>query len=246
MRPYVAVLSLLLLVSLLLGEVRAQRHPEDSQRLPCAAQPNQKSIDLDARRDYRGCQFAGSLARPERTARNFLQRFAGPLGMVADLSDLVTVSTHRGIASAHTRLSQQHRGLPIFGAELSVHQGRDGSVTGLHTNYQVHAQAGPIRAKVVRRVAIARAEAAISMQRQRLAPKHRRVWFAGPGQSLRIAHEVWIYSAEPLGDFLTLVDGKSGKILLQENRMAFATGEALIFWPNAMQTSGDTSLQDNG
>jgi choice-of-anchor B domain-containing protein len=135
--------------------------------------------------------------------------------------------------------------LPIFGANLSVHQGRAGSVTAFHTNYQVRPEAGPIRARVVRRGAIAHAEAAISMQRERLPPKHRRVWFAAPGQALRIAHEVWVYSAEPLGDFLTVVDGATGKILFQENRIVFALGEALVFWPSPAQTSGDTGLQDN-
>lgn len=223
----------------------AQRHPGDNMRLPCAAQPNQKTLDLDERRDYRGCRFGGSLREPEQSARRFLRHYQQVLG-IEDLGALKTVSVRHGLHSAHTRFVQEVRGIPVFGGDLSVHQGRDGSITAVHSHLRVEPGTGPIRAPIVRRSAVRLAEEAVGLQEERLAPRHRRVWFADKKSQLRIAHEVWVYAADPLGDFLVVVDGHSGKILFRENRMAFAEGEALVFWPNPMQTTGNTGLQDNG
>ena len=235
----------LLLVLLPALSANAQRHPGDDKRLPCVAQPNQKTVDLDSRRDYRGCRYGGNLAQPELSARRFLQHYGAVLG-ITDMADLKTVSVKRGLHSAHTRFVQEVRGIPVFGGDLSVHQGRNGGITAVHSHLRVRPKTGPIRAPIVRRGAVQLAEEAVGLQEERLAPRHRRVWFPEAGSRLRIAHEVWIYAAEPLGDFLVVVDGHSGKILFQENRMVFATGEALVYWPNPVQSSGDTSLQDNG
>ena len=235
----------LLLVLLPALSANAQRHPGDDKRLPCVAQPNQKTVDLDSRRDYRGCRYGGNLAQPELSARRFLQHYEAVLG-ITDMADLKTVSVKRGLHSAHTRFVQEVRGIPVFGGDLSVHQGRNGGITAVHSHLRVRPKTGPIRAPIVRRGAVQLAEEAVGLQEERLAPRHRRVWFPEAGSRLRIAHEVWIYAAEPLGDFLVVVDGHSGKILFQENRMVFATGEALVYWPNPVQSSGNTSLQDNG
>ena len=81
----------------------AQRHPGDNKRLPCAAQPNQKMIDLGTRRDYRTCRYQGNLAQPELSARGFLKHYADVLGMDGNLADIETVDTRRGLATAHTR-----------------------------------------------------------------------------------------------------------------------------------------------
>ena len=223
-----------------------QRHPGDNKRLPCAAQPNQKTVDLETRRDYRTCRYQGSLSQPELSARGFMKHYADALGMEESLADIETIDTRRGLASAHSRFRQLYRGIPIFGARLSVHQGRDGGINAFHTNYKVRPTAGPIAAPIVRREAIGLAEAAVGMTEQRLAPKSRRVWFPQAGRELRIAHEVWVYAAKPLGDFLVVVDAHTGKILFEENRLVFATGEGLVYRPNPYQTSGTTTQPDNG
>lgn len=224
----------------------AQRHPGDNLRLPCAGQPNQKTLDLETRRDYRSCRYQGNLAQPELTARGFLKHYAGALGMEANLADVETVDTRRGLASAHTHFRQLYRGIPIFGARLSIHQGNDGSVNAFHTNYKVRPKAGPIAAPIVKREAVSLAEAAVGMTEKRLPHKSRRVWFPQPGRELRIAHEVWVYAAQPLGDFLVVVDAHTGKILFQENRLVFALGKGSVYRPNPLQTSGTTTEADNG
>ena len=127
-----------------------------------------------------------------------------------------------------------------------MHQGRDGAISAFHTNYKVRPKAGPIAAPIVRREAVKLAEAAVGMTEQRLKPRSRRVWFPQAGRQLHIAHEVWVYAAEPLGDFLVVVDAHTGKILFQENRLVFAEGQGSVFLPNPYQSSGTTTEPDNG
>ncbi|MCH2186738.1 M36 family metallopeptidase, partial [Myxococcota bacterium] len=55
-----------------------------------------------------------------------------------------------------------------------------------------------------------------------------------------------MFSEEPLGDFFTLIDDKSQKVMLQENRILFyVVGSGLVHQPNPIQSSGNTSLSDN-
>ena len=124
-------LSCALGVVLLASGVAAQpgpRHPQDAIRLPCAAQPNAKTVDLSTRRDYRSCQYAGNLSEPEASARAFLQHFAWPLGMDTTLSDLMVADVRQTSVSAMTRFAQQHEGIPIFDTWVQVNQGSDGSI----------------------------------------------------------------------------------------------------------------------
>ena len=222
------------------------RHPEDSLRLPCLAQPNAKTIDLSSRRSYLACSAAGSLEAPEETARHFLEQYSLALNMNAgSVAGLRTVQVKRGLASAHTRFEQTVNGRPVFGAWVSVHQGPAGEVQTLHSNYSVAPISKPRRPKVRRAAARRAAIAAAGVTAERMRHDHRLVWFAVSDGTLRVAHELWIWATEPLGDFLTVVDGVTGKILFQENRISFDTGSGLAFIPNPIQTSGDTSLADN-
>ena len=251
MRPVVIAgfLAVIGLLCSLLAPPASQaqsRHPEDSLRLPCAAQPNAKTVDLTQRRDYRLCQYAGSLAEPEASARALLSHFATRLGMQSDLGDLAVVELRETGVSAHTRFEQQYDGTPIFGAWVKVNQGANGGVTSLHTTYRVAASGGSGQPSISRNRSRQLAMDAAGVQEIRLPERHRKVWFPVAKSELRIAREFWIYSADPLGDFLTVVDGDTGKILFQENRIAFDTGTAKIFWPNPVQFLGDTTLQDNG
>ncbi len=222
------------------------RHPEDSLRLPCLLQPNAKTIDMTRRRSYRACSAGGSLDTPEQTARHFLEQYSPALKMGAEgVAGLRTVQIKRGLASAHTRFEQTVNRRPVFNAWLSVHQGPSGDVQALHTNYSVAPISKPRRPKVRRAAARRAALAAAGVTAERMRHDHRLVWFAAADGTLRVAHELWIWAAEPLGDFLTVVDGVTGKILFQENRIAFDTGSGLVFLPNPVQTSGNTGLTDN-
>lgn|GEM_PF-566872 len=222
------------------------RHPEDSLRLPCLVQPNAKTVDLSNPRSYRACSAPGSLDTPGQSARGFLAWYAPALGMdAAAVAGLRTVQVKRGLASAHTRLQQTVDGLPVFNAWLSVHQGPSGAVQTLHTNYSLALPTGPRRPSVGRATARRAARQAAGVTSTRMRHRHRRVWFAASDGSLRIAHEFWIWSGQPLGDFLSVVDGASGKVLFQENRIAFDTGSGLVNLPNPVQNSGDMTLVDN-
>ena len=218
------------------GAAQTARHPEDNLRLPCAAQPNSKTIDLTGRRNYRGCQFKGNLDQPEASARAFLAHFATPLAINANQADLVLADVRRTSVSAHTRFEQQHEGVPIYGAFVQVNQGSDGSIVSLHTSYRVKRTSGSAQPGISRSRALLLAKEAAGVQEVRLAHRYRKVWFPLNTGELRIAREFWVYSADPLGDFLTVVDGETGKILFQENRIAFDVGSAKLFSPNPFST----------
>ncbi|MGB0619931.1 MAG: cadherin-like domain-containing protein [Myxococcota bacterium] len=182
----------------------------------------------------------------EEGARAFLENHADALGLSPDLADLTTVEVKHGLAGTRTLFAQQRAGLPIHDAYVSVNQDAAGRVTGLFANHHTRDEAtGPLPPAALSAAAaetLAREAAGVSALRSN--SKVEQVWFASSRTELRLAWRLMIYSDRPLGDFLTLVDDASGKILFQENRIAFATGSGFIYQPNPIQTSADTSLQD--
>ncbi len=221
-------------------------HPEDSSRLPCSRQPNQKARTGEVRIRFDGCHFAGYLHAPESSARHFLEFYDSVLGLEHGLEDLVVEAIRETGVSAHTRFAQVIDGRPIFESFVLVGQGSDGAIVSLHMNYypapEVVSGTDVIGVEAARALAMG----ASGVTELRMPAREREVWFASPDGSLRLAHEFWVFSADPLGDFLTLVDAATGKILFLENRIAFETGSGKVFWPNPLQTTGQMTFVDGG
>ena len=129
----VAVMGALLTLHGLGGE--SGSHPEDSSRLPCARQPNQKARTGEVRLRFDGCHFAGYLYAPESSARHFLEFYDSVLGLQHGLEDLVVEDIRETGVSAHTRFAQVIDGRPIFESSVLVGQGSDGAIVSLHMNY---------------------------------------------------------------------------------------------------------------
>jgi len=190
------------------------------------------------------CEASAPRTVGEAGAREFLEAHPASLGLTPGLEDLETVEVKHGLAGTRTLFAQRLAGLRIYDAHVSVNQNADGRITGLYSTYH-RAQAPPTVAHSLsaeNAEAIAREAAGVSALRQ--ASDAEAVWFASSSSDLRLAWRLMIHSSEPLGDFLTVVDDASGKVLLQENRIAFATGSGFVYQPNPIQTSADTSLQD--
>ncbi|MFP6629029.1 MAG: choice-of-anchor B family protein, partial [Myxococcota bacterium] len=155
------------------------------------------------------------------------------------------VEEKHGLGSVRTHFQQYLDGLPVYGAYTTLNQTSDGSFLALYLNYRTLAPGDPVptlsdgEAEV-----IARAHADVLSTR--LPTQSELVWYPLANGTARLAWKSMIYSAEPLGDFLSLVDAHSGKILVQENRINFVDGQGLTYIPNPIQTSGNTSLVDNG
>ncbi len=185
------------------------------------------------------------MPRGEEGARRFLSTHAEALGLSEELADLETVDVQHGLAGTRTLFDQRLAGLPVYDARISVNQNADGTVTDVYSTYQAVDASSPSVPSLSSGQAEDFAREAAGTNSLRMPSRVEPVWFPTSGSEVRLAWRLMIYSAEPLGDFLTLVDDATGKILLQENRIAFDTGSGFIYEPNPIQTSGNTGLADS-
>jgi len=230
-------------VCLAFGASEAQaRHPE---HLHCHVHEHSEG-EVSERKVLRHCESAQPLALGEAGARTFLLRHAWEIGLKLDLSDLAVAEYQESLGAVRTRFEHVLLGLPVHDSEVSINQALDGEVLALYSNYRAltpSSSAVPtLDAAAAESVAIAAAGSVSS----RLPSASQLVWYPLPDGSAQLAWRLTVYSGEPLGDFLTLVDAHSGKLLFQENRIAFDTGSGLVHLPTPVQTSGNSSLSDNG
>ena len=214
------------------------------QRFEAGALSCRLHRDSSERISLRDCAGSPLLDRGEQGARALLAELAPAFGFPADLSELELVDEKHGLGSSRTLFRQTLNGLPVYDSSVSINQGADGSLQAAYSNYQP-LNVGSLIPDLTsaQSEAIARAEGGLVTTR--LPTVSELVWhsqFKGVG---RLAWKSVIYSEEPLGDFLTLVDAETGKVLLQENRIAFDTGSGFVFDPNPIQTSGNTGLSDS-
>ena len=215
---------------------------QTSATLPC-----QVNVERSGRIVLNECHAAEKLPRGEAGARHFLSAYASTLGLNEDLSALAIVEVKHGLGGTRTLFNQQLDGLPVHDAQVSVNQDVDGKVTGVFSTYQANSVPLPSRVpSLTARQAEDVARNAAQTTSVRMPSKIEPAWLVSSGSEVRLGWRLMVYSAEPLGDFLTLVDDASAKVLLQENRIAFATGSGLIYQPNPIQTSGNAGLTDGG
>ena len=201
------------------------------------------------RASYWYLDYPGDVADPEKSARAFLGAMAQQLRMKADTSDLQLLEVKHGLGTGHARFQQVLHGIPVYGGYVSVHQRPSGAIHALHTKYHhslsVDAQARPA-------ISITSAKAAAyrkgGVTRPRMPGSGKLVWWPDERGGAKLAWEVTICALKPLGDFHTVVDAQSGRVLSQENRICFATGVGNVFIPNPYQRKGgnaDGSLRDD-
>jgi hypothetical protein len=203
-------------------------------------------------RTFRGCSFPGARAQAENSARAFLNAHGKGLGLDKGGADLDLVEIRQGLASTHSRFRQRAAGLPVFQAHVSVHQGTDGSVRSVNSTYVANAsprttaQPGLTAAEAESAAIAAIAKLADGIAPLRLPTQAELVWFRQGDDDLVLGWKLTVFSANPLGDFLTVIDAGSGAVLFMENRMAFVTGSGYAYLPNPVQVLGDwTSISDN-
>ena len=212
-------------------------HPE---HLACAV--NQTVGD---RRVLRNCAHVEALEMGEHGARHFLEHHSLELGLADGGSDLVTLEEKHGLGGVRTHFQQHLAGLPIYGAYTTVNQDNQGVLSSLYLRYRTLAPGNPVPT-VSEATAEQTGRENADIQSTRLPTQSQLAWYPLANGTARLAWQFMIFSDDPLGDFLTLVDAHSGKVLVQENRINFVDGQGLVYEPNPMQTSGNTSLSDNG
>ncbi|HIL81303.1 MAG TPA: hypothetical protein EYG54_08615, partial [Myxococcales bacterium] len=213
-------------------------HPE---HLHCAVHQHEHSTE---RLVLRGCESNQILAPGQVGAYQFLFNHAWEIGLKLDLSDLALVDEQSGLGGVRTRYRQMLLGLPVYDSNISVNQSNSGDVQALYSNYS--ALTGDTTIPTISQAgAEAVAMAAAGALSTRWPTTAELVFYPLPDGTATLAWKLMVFSDAPLGDFLTLVGATSGKLLLQENRIAFDTGSGMVYRPNAMQTSGNLGLTDN-
>ena len=220
--------------------------------LPAAAESGCKTRrDSGQSRSYRGCRFPGKRIDPPGSARAYLKAHGKGLGLLRGSDDLELIESKQGLASSHTRFRQRLAGYPVFQGNVSVHQGSDGSIQVVHSRYvpapkpviRKRAILTASRAELVARDAIE--QSTVNRQPLRAATQSELVWFLHESGELQLAWNLMVYSAEPLGDFLTVIHAGTGELLFMENRMAFVSGGGYVYAPNPVQFHGNwTSISD--
>ncbi|NRA08993.1 MAG: choice-of-anchor B family protein, partial [Myxococcales bacterium] len=200
---------------------------------------------LGGRLFLRACAHAEPLEAGEHGARHFLDHHAAGLGLQPGLEDLLLVDERQSTAGFHTRFQQTLNGIPVYDSSISVNQDADGALQSLYSDYRALAPGNPLPDVSSAEARVVAREAA-GVEATRLTTASELVWYPRDNGSTALAWKLVVYAATPLGDFLSLVDAHDGKLLLQENRIAFETGSGFVYQPNPMQSSGDTSLVDNG
>lgn len=201
---------------------------------------------------FSDCSFNETSARSAVGARAFLDQHAESFGLDLETSTLEVVQFKHGLASSHTRFRQKFQGLPIFGTLVSVHQDTDGQVRTVHrSTHSGRASSSSATPTVSMADAerAARLAAGKSVGRNaslRLPTVSELVWFPVTAQRLTLAWQLTVFSDDPLGDFLTVVDANNGALLFQDNRISFGSESGFVYVPNPYQTSGSgTDMNDS-
>jgi len=236
----VSLTSLLLSVFLLTAGSGSARAGEASLHCDAVAQRG-------ARTTYRACRDAAQGRIRNLDARELLRGHAQQLGLASDAEDLQAVEIKQGLSGRITRLQQTFRDLPVFDAYLTLSQEHDGALRSLHTSYRSRpwSRDGGTPTLSGRR-AVATARSILGVSELRSQPDARLVWRPGRAGAMRLAWQVLLPARVPLGDFLVLVDARTGRALLKRNLLVFDAGSGLVHLPNPVQTSGNTLLTDAG
>ena len=235
-----SVVAALLLTGILWASSASARHPED---LHCAVHAHEHET---GRLVLRGCESHVVLAPGQVGAHKFLSDHALAIGLQLDISDLSLVDEQSGLGGVRTRYQQMLLGLPVYESNISVNQSNSGEVQALYSNYYSSLTPDTTTPSVTQSEAEGVAIAAAGIQSTRLPTTAELVFYPLADGTAALAWKLVVFSAAPLGDFLTLVAATSGKLLLQENRIAFDTGSALVYAPNPLQESGNLGLSDAG
>lgn len=174
----------------------------------------------------------------ERRMSGVLERAAAP---PAQLAPAPALDAPRG--GAIHRYRQRVGGLPVFDAELVVADPADAAPQVVADStapaLEPLSRAGAMTARAAKRRAVALTPA----QRLRGRAKAR---LGVDARSGRLAWEVVVPSAQPLAEYLVVIDARTGKRLRAVRDLLFgATGAAVVFHPNPVVTQGNwTGLRD--
>lgn len=228
--------------------------PPSMKRLRDDGGPIRRFGAVDGHPERLAGSFPESSSDPVEAARSFLDRI-GPdfgvaregaaLGATEGAAKVVVGRVRRGLAGAYVRFEQVHQGLPVFDREVIVHvapvargseirQVRLGHVR-LDTRLEAKAELAPAAA----------VEAARSSFSGETVVDHPALLGYHVGHAgQRLAFRVLVGRSSPPGSWAVFVDASDGSVLETRDLLRYADGTGLVFDPNPVASTGNTSLYD--
>ncbi|MBM2826300.1 MAG: hypothetical protein HW403_364, partial [Dehalococcoidia bacterium] len=180
---------------------------------------------------------------PSKVAKEHLKKNADKFKLRSDLSDLELVKVDSSRSANHVRFEQRYKGLPVFGANVTVHVDKNGKLSPSVNNlYRPNVALSSTTPKVSSEVAVDAAKNKLAQElkskdnppkdkkkaKAKTDPELRRKATSNlvvypKGEDLRLAWDVKLAALEPLGDWEFLVDAESGAILDKFNRIRIDT-----------------------
>ncbi|MGD0204843.1 MAG: M36 family metallopeptidase [Dehalococcoidia bacterium] len=172
---------------------------------------------------------------PVTIARQHLKQNAQRFGLRPELDDLRLVQVKESLGAQHVRFQQTFGGVPVFGAFTTVNISKANSRVSLVLNrHEADLAPAVTEALVSRDQAIAVAEDTVGLQGEpRGVVSAEQVYFQAE-KAYFLAWQVLIPAREPLGDWLVVVRGDNGDILLKQDVTRWDSGR--VFDPNPVQT----------
>lgn len=211
--------------------------PADQPALPCAEVIWNDVTDTPD--TLRQCDLPPltSGADPSGTARAFLAAHHTALGLSSGLEELKPVAVKHGLNSSHLTFQQTIDTLPVSGAYVTVHLGRNGAIQVVHYRLLPELRVDTTQTSVTAVEAVQQARQAIKFAAPRAssaAPEQ--IVLPESSTTGRVVWRVMVPAAEPQGDWEVLVDATTGKVVKRYNRLVMDRGQ--IFDPAPARQPG--------
>lgn len=166
------------------------------------------------------------------------------MGDIYESDELQAVSTIETPFGTTIRLKQYFRDIPVLGSSLIIRLSADNKPRCIYSTICRWSDKADINERIS-------ADEAENIAVNRIKPtglrgdiKVYKVILPVDGMPL-VCWQVLVPAAEPLGDWEVIVNAENGIILQIEDQLRFLTGNGLVFDPDPITASGDTTLRDN-
>jgi Zn-dependent metalloprotease len=217
-----------------------------------ADHPDARAVDWNALRGTPRSVF-GVLSAPlaaasESGARAYLAQHADLFRLHPALADLHLARTVESVIGRHYAFEQRYAGLPVEGAEFSVHLDPSDRVVALHNGYHPGVALPSIAPALARDEAIARATDLVPPDPQAGEdlpdPAEATLVVRVAEGAATLAWRVLVPTTGP--NWLVMLDAQSGALLTPpRDTNRYATGAGQVFLVNAVVATRNTSLRDN-
>ena len=189
------------------------------------------------------CGSVNPEAAPETAARRAIAPRAAQLGLRLDGRDLTFLKADKTNRMTYVRFQQTHNDVPVFAGQVVVQYDRAGRVQLINNHTLPNLAVNTTPAVAAAEALIAATAETIGADRLRLPFERELVIYNADGAPA-LAWHVVLYTQQPVSDWHVMVSAASGMILATWDAIAHDDGSGQTYDPNAVQTTGDTTLTD--